>query len=119
MIENQAETLSEYGIDYTGAMDRFAGNEALYVRLATKFLDDQHFEAFENAMANSDFEQAQREVHSLKGVAGNLSFANLYSSACLVNDALRNNDLETVEELLPTMKTARAQVLEALQLLQQ
>ena len=42
-----ASILAESGIDYAGAMDRFGGNEALYRRLAVKFLDDQHIEAIE------------------------------------------------------------------------
>ena len=60
-----ASILAESGIDYAEAMDRFGGNEALYRRLAVKFLDDQHVEALEKALEANDAEQAFRETSRL------------------------------------------------------
>ena len=74
MMAEYAEALKRNGIDYDGAMERFGGNAALYERLALKFLDDAHFAALEQALADGDVDTAVREAHTLKGVAGNLSF---------------------------------------------
>lgn len=71
--------LAQYGIDYAEAMERFGGNEALFVRLASKYANDPHFDRLEAAMASGDTAAAEREAHSLKGVAGNLSFVRLYA----------------------------------------
>lgn len=60
--------LAQYGIDYAEAMERFGGNEALFVRLASKYANDPHFDRLETAMASGDTAAAEREAHSLKGV---------------------------------------------------
>lgn len=76
--------LAQYGIDYAEAMERFGGNEALFVRLASKYANDPHFDRLETAMASGDTAAAEREAHSLKGVAGNLSFVRLYDLAARI-----------------------------------
>ncbi|MEG2934291.1 MAG: Hpt domain-containing protein [Gordonibacter sp.] len=98
-----ASILTESGIDYAEAMDRFGGNAALYRRLAVKFLDDQHIEALEKALEASDIEQAFREAHSLKGIAGNLSFR----ASCLISEELREGDLAAAQEIMEPLKEAR------------
>jgi len=42
MTAELAQLLSQHGINYHNAMDRFGDNEALFVRLAGKFLDDYY-----------------------------------------------------------------------------
>lgn len=78
MTNDQTAMLARYGIDYAEAMERFCGNESLFARIAVKYLDDPHVDALEAAMASGDAAAAEREAHSLKGVAGNLSFVRLY-----------------------------------------
>lgn len=110
-----ASILAESGIDYAEAMDRFGGNEALYRRLAVKFLDDQHVEALEKALEANDAEQAFREAHSLKGIAGNLSFTNLYRISCLISEELREGNLTAAQEIMEPLKEARNSVMQALE----
>lgn len=88
MTNDQTAMLARYGIDYAEAMERFCGNESLFARIAVKYLDDPHVDALEAAMASGDAAAAEREAHSLKGVAGNLSFVRLYDLAARVTDAL-------------------------------
>lgn len=101
MTNDQMAYLQRYGIDYAEAMDRFGGNEDLFVRLATKYLNDPHFHALEAAMAEGDAAAGEREAHSLKGVAGNLSFTQLY-------------DLAGAQALMPELKQSHEAVVEAL-----
>lgn len=114
MTNDQMARLQDYGIDYAEALDRFGGNEGLFVRLATKYLDDPHFNALEAAMAAGDAAAGEREAHSLKGVAGNLSFTKLYDAAVRITDALRSGDIETAQSLMPELRQAHARVTEAL-----
>lgn len=114
MTNDQMARLQDYGIDYAEALDRFGGNESLFVRLATKYLDDPHFGALETAMEEGDSAAAEREAHSLKGVAGNLSFTRLYDIAARITDALRSGDPETAQSLMPDLREAHARVTEAL-----
>lgn len=110
----ETEALKRNGIDYDGAMERFGGNAELYERLALKFLDDTHFAALEQALAGGDVDTAVREAHTLKGVAGNLSFAALYEAASKVNAALREGDLAGATALMDPVRSAHAAVVSAL-----
>ncbi len=105
---------AQAGIDYNQAMDRFGGNDALYAQLAVKFLDEPHFSALDQALSAHDLDAAQREAHSLKGVAGNLSFTELYQLSCTIYDALREADLQAARALMPQAREAYERVQEAL-----
>ena len=105
MTNDQTAMLARYGIDYAEAMERFCGNESLFARIAVKYLDDPHVDALEAAMASGDAAAAEREAHSLKGVAGNLSFVRLYDLAARVTDALRANDIDSARN--PHARPAR------------
>ena len=118
MTNDQMARLQNCGIDYAEALDRFAGNENLFIRLAAKYLNDPHFSALETAMATEDIAAAEREAHSLKGVAGNLSFTQLYNLAGRITDALRAGDFEAARSLMPELHKAHVCVTEALTNLQ-
>lgn len=117
MTSEQTEMLAQHGIDYAEAMERFCGNECLFVRLAVKYADDPHFLALEAAMADDDAAAAEREAHSLKGIAGNLSFVRLYDLAARITDALRADDFEQARALMPALRESHDAVLEALEAL--
>ena len=108
-----ANALAAYGIDYDDALDRFGGNAGLFKRLACKYETDSHFVGMEAAFAAGDYEEAYREAHALKGVAGNLSFARLHNLAGQICRALREGSLETAEKLLPDTADAHKQALAA------
>ena len=110
MTNDQTAMLARYGIDYAEAMERFCGNESL---------DDPHVDALEAAMASGDAAAAEREAHSLKGVAGNLSFVRLYDLAARVTDALRANDIDSARTLMPDLRESHVAVLEALKNLEE
>ena len=101
-------------INYEEAMDRFGGSKELYLRLAGKFLDDPHHARLKAALAESDLETAYRAAHSLKGVAGNLSFTDLYTVAARVSDALHAADAETAMQDMDELDAAYTTVNEAL-----
>ena len=113
MTNDQTAMLARYGIDYAEAMERFCGNESLFARIAVKYLDDPH------AMASGDAAAAEREAHSLKGIAGNLSFVRLYDLAARVTDALRANDIDSARTLMPDLRESHVAVLEALKNLEE
>ena len=106
LYPDRIEYLAKRGIRYVEVMDRFGGNEGLYRRLATRFLDDPHMGLLEEALDAGDAEAAYNEAHSLKGVAGNLSFAALYLAVSEVSGALREGRLEDARALMPAARRA-------------
>lgn len=115
MSETLAAQLAPYGIDYVDAMDRFGDNADLYERLAMKYLDDSHLVALQAAIEARNFSDGYSEAHALKGVAGNLSFKNLYEAATLVSDALYAGEYEAGTAHLPEVEAAHKKVIEGLE----
>ena len=101
--------------DYVDAMDRFGDNAELYERLALKYLDDGHLVALQAAMEAKDYSEGYSQAHALKGVAGNLSFKDLYECAALVSDALYAGEYEAAAKHLPEVERAHALVIEGLE----
>ena len=114
MTANLRAALSSYGIDYGDAMDRFGGNAELFFRLARKYLDGDNYARLVSAMEMHDFDEAYRQAHSLKGVAGNLSFTKLYNIAAEIASNLREGEYVAAESYLPDAEAAHERIVEAL-----
>lgn len=117
MTETLADKLAPYGIDYVDAMERFEGNEALFERLALKYLNDTHFAGLVAALEVKDFDDAYNQAHSLKGVAGNLSLRALYEAATFESDALHAGEYEAAEKHLPQVEEAHKLAVKGLEAL--
>ena len=115
MTAQLADKLRPFGIDYVDAMDRFGDNAELYERLALKYLDDGHLVALQAAMEAKDYSEGYSQAHALKGVAGNLSFKDLYDCATLVSDALYAGEYDAAEKHLPEVERTHALVIEGLE----
>ena len=115
MTAQLADKLRPFGIDYVDAMDRFGDNAELYERLALKYLDDGHLVALQAAMEAKDYSEGYSQAHALKGVAGNLSFKDLYDCATLDSDALYAGEYDAAEKHLPEVERTHALVIEGLE----
>ena len=115
MTAQIADKLRPFGIDYVDAMDRFGDNAELYERLALKYLDDGHLVALQAAMEAKDYSEGYSQAHALKGVAGTLSFKDLYECAALVSDALYAGEYEAAAKHLPEVESAHKLVIVGLE----
>ena len=113
-MENLATIQSAKVIDFEDAMDRFGEDEALFRRLAGKFTSNTHLAELKKALSDNDLDAAYRAAHSLKGVAGNLSFAKLYHIACIVSKALETGDRTIADEWMSPLEDAYVEVMNAL-----
>ena len=87
----QAAPLPELrGVDQDAALARLAGNRQLYRKLLLEFLECYQDSAkqINLALEAGDYAEAQRLIHTLKGIAGNLSMKDLHEAACALNEAL-------------------------------
>lgn len=115
MTATLADKLAPYGIDYVDAMDRFGDNAELYERLALKYLNDTHLVSLQAAIEAHEFSDGYSEAHALKGVAGNLSFVDLFKTAALVSDALYAGESDAAIDYLPQVEAAHKLVIEGLE----
>ena len=83
------DKLKSLGADIDDAMRRFQGNEGLYKRLLMKFPDQTVSLNAAEYFEKEEYDKALENVHTLKGLAANLSLANLYEAYSEVVDLLR------------------------------
>lgn len=110
------DKLKNLGADIEDAMRRFQGNEGLYKRLLVKFPEQaQNLNAAEY-FEKEDYEKALENVHTLKGLAANLSLANLYEAYSEVVNLLRTERYIEAEQryfaLLPLEERYNKVILE-------
>lgn len=84
------EKLKQFGADADEGLQRCMNNEAFYLKMVSRFLEDTSFDKLKAAIDNGDLEEAFKASHALKGVLGNLSLTPLYNIAYEVTELLRN-----------------------------
>lgn len=105
------ECFETYGANYDVTMERFMGNEALYLRLFTMLFADENLQKLSGALAAGDLTAAFEAAHTLKGVTGNLGLEPLYRAVCEIVEPLRAREERDYgsmhEEILSQFQRAR------------
>lgn len=65
-------------INFEEGINRLMNNAKLYMRLLAKFKTDTNLDELFALLNEGDYEKAQTAVHTIKGVAANLSLEELY-----------------------------------------
>ena len=86
------DILEAYGMDYTRTMERFMGNEKLYMKLLDMLFQDDNLKKLGDALTSGDMAGAFEAAHTLKGVAGNMGLTKLYNAVCAVVEPLRTSE---------------------------
>jgi len=104
------------GLDVKAGLEIVSGKEKLYRKLLTKFERDySNFTGIiKRAWENGSPELAEREAHTIKGVAGNIGAKSIYKSAGKIETAIRNGDNADKDILLNEFDQDLTQVLESL-----
>lgn len=97
------ECYTALGGDYEDVLARLR-SERLVRKFALKFLDDKSYELFCTTMAQKDYEEAFRAVHTIKGVCQNLAFTRLLRSSSQMADALRHGWTPEADALVAPLK---------------
>ncbi len=91
---NTADQLKEFGINVTEALERFMGNEKLYLMTLKKFPASVETHEVREKIISGDQSAAIANAHTLKGVTGNLSMTPLYEAYVEIVQLLKNEDNE-------------------------
>jgi len=73
---------------------RMMNNPKLYLRLLTKFKNDTKLDALETAFSRGDAEKTKTEVHTLKGLAGNLSLMELSIQCLELENRIKSGNMD-------------------------
>lgn len=106
------------GLDQQAGLKRVAGKRELYLHLLRQFVAEEADAAarLSAALAIGDYVQAERTVHTLKGVSGNVGCVQLQDAATAVERDLRSRGavrLAPLEDALEQVMTALRACLEA------
>ena len=105
------------GIDTGGGLERMGGNSALYLKILRKFRGSQAdaVERIRAAVEAGDTQSAQREAHTLKGLAGNIGAQHLYQVAQQVEESFRKGESsDSIAPRLAELQTELTTVMAAL-----
>ena len=68
-------------INFDEGVKRMMNKPDFYIKMLNKFKADDNLKGVETAMTAQDMEKAQVAVHTLKGLAGNLSLTELFNQS--------------------------------------
>lgn len=99
------EFYGEVGGDYADVVCRLQ-NEALVKRFLKMIASDKSMTILDNAMETNDVKEAFRAVHTLKGIALNLSLTSLAEMCSCMTEAVRDHDVmpDNANELYKIVK---------------
>ncbi len=97
MDEKFRKQMEENGANVDTTLERFMGNEALYMKFIMKFLDDKNFGDIMESLEKSDYEGAFNGAHALKGVTANLGLDPINAAAAQITELLRNKQAQEVD----------------------
>jgi len=111
-----AELTGIAGVDTTDGLHRVGGNERLYRAMLRQYAEDQAdtSTALRAALAAADMKTAERLAHTLKGVSATLGIKRPSEAAAVVEDRIRHDRLEGIEDDLMAMEQATAAVIAAI-----
>lgn len=99
--------------DYNEAKTRLM-NEKLIERFILKFPDDPSMDALQEMIAAGDNAAAFRAVHTLKGVAANLAFTQLFQDASNLTEYMRDLQHDADPNLYASLKETYDNVIRTL-----
>ena len=98
--------LEDSGVNLSQALGRFMGNEALFLSFIGKLPEKLQFDPILQALNQEDEEEFYMRVHSLKGMAGNLSIEPIYDCAQAILVEFRASKFQNKKKLLSLIEEA-------------
>lgn len=83
------ENLQNLGNNTKEGLSRCLNNEAFYLRLVNKAMNDDRLAKLKEALDAKDYQQAFEHAHALKGIYGNLSLTILFDPIVELTEHLR------------------------------
>jgi signal transduction histidine kinase/DNA-binding response OmpR family regulator len=104
------------GLDVVDGLRRVAGNVKLYRSLLRQFAEQQAdaISKVSGSVERQDFALAERLMHTLKGVSGNLGAKTTSGLAAESEISLRNRDVRSLDAGLPRLSVELARTIEAI-----
>lgn len=106
--------LKEMGVNTDEALARFMNNSAFYERMLGKFVANAESTEVMSFIDSGDFEQAEKNAHTLKGVTGNLSLTPLFKGYDGVVSAIRSGDFTAAKQIMSDTLPVQEKILDCI-----
>jgi len=110
--------ISVSGLDVELGLKRVLGKKKSYLNILKKFISGQKstIEELNQAISDSDYNSAERLVHTLKGVAGNIGAMEIRNSAIILETALHEHpSKDTLNPLIINLNSQLKKMIESLE----
>jgi HPt (histidine-containing phosphotransfer) domain-containing protein len=81
-------------IDLDEGLKRVIGNTKLYIKLLHKFKEEPSLNTLFLAVQGEEYENAQGLVHTIKGIAANLSLTELYKQSVEFEVQIKSREIK-------------------------
>jgi CheY-like chemotaxis protein len=104
------------GLKLQDSLDRLGRDYALYKRLLSRFYQENQniIEQLRLGLKNDDLNKAASLLHTFKGSAGNIGAHKLANAVALLEEALKQSDLQKAYDLLENVSQETDTILRAL-----
>lgn len=116
MTANQQRALFLRETDIHGAMQRFYGEEELYVSCLLSFLNDETISQLNSAIGNKLWDDAFTAAHALKGLAGNMGFVPLMHSTGQLVVIIRGGRQNEIHDCIEKVNSCYRDITDAIRL---
>ena len=108
------EFYTSINVNPEDVLHRFANNEAMLAKFLKKFLDDKTYQDLTLAVEEKDWETTFRAAHTLKGLAGNFGFSQLFELSSAVVERYRAQDYDAIPEWFSKLQVCYLDIVEKL-----
>jgi HPt (histidine-containing phosphotransfer) domain-containing protein len=81
-------------INIDDGVKRLMNNTKIYINLLAKFIDDKSYNEMTAALETGGMEKAKAAVHTLKGIAANLSLIELHKQSKELEEQIKKDSVE-------------------------
>ncbi len=111
-MKEKFDKLKALGCDVDGALERFLGDEQLYLTCVEDLKTDASFDKLGEALAQRDSRGAFQSAHKLKGVYANMGMIPIYNDCVKLVEPLRSGEVtddmsQTFERMQQFMNSLR------------
>ncbi len=108
------DALRAWGANVDEGMERCLNNEAFYLKLVGKGLQDPNFDRLADAVTAGDLEQGFDAAHALKGVMANLALTPILKPALEITELLRARTAADYDPLLAEISVQKENLIKLL-----
>lgn len=98
------ELLDELGIEISPTLARFGGMEKVLEKFLLKFPEDETFQRIRSANIEHSLEDLERNVHTLKGLSGNLGLSRISTLCAECLTYIRKKDIRSFNRRFPDLQ---------------